>query len=509
MMVINTNIQSMIAQRTLKWNEMGVNRSLERLSTGLRINRGKDDPAGLIASEKLRSEIRSIHSALTNAERADQFMNVVEGGMTEINNLLTDLQGLVTQSANEAGQSLAEREAAQLQVDSILQAINRISGTTSFQGTKVLNGTFDARASNVGAVDSWSVHSAKFAGDSLDVTALVTQSAQLGGLFLSMGGTVLDLSSGSAQFTLDIQGANGGREFTFASGTSIAAMRDAINGLKNTTGVSAMVVTSGTTTGLKLVSTDYGSSDFVSVKVIDHGGISSTDLGVYALQSTNFNALNTTRVSAYNASGAKSGVRDEGQNVQAIVNGQKANSDGRRVWLSPGSGNELDIEFTLNTTASTTLGKHAVLTLVPGGANFQIAPQVNLAGQANIVLPTLDANHLGLPGIGFLKDLATAGSANLVNGDLSKAQQIVNQATTTVTLERARIGAFQKYTLGGSIRILGIALENTTAAESIIRDTDFANETANLTRGQILVQAGVNVLALANSQPQQALALLG
>ncbi len=509
MMVINTNVQSMIAQRTLKWNQIAVNTSLERLSTGLRINRGKDDPAGLIASEKLRSEIRSINAALTNAERADQMMNVIEGGVTEINNLLTDLQGLITQAANEAGQSQAEREAAQLQVDSILQAINRISGTTSFQGTRVLNGTFGARASVVGAVDSWSVHSAKFAGDSLDVTAIVTQSAQLGGLFLSMGGSVLDLSSGSAQFTLDIQGALGGRELTFASGTSVAAMRDAINGLKSVTGVSAIAVASGTTTGLKLVSLDYGSSDFVSVKVVDDGGISSTDLGLYGLQAQNFNALNTTRLSAFNGPGATSGVRDDGQNVQAFVNGQLANSDGRRVWLSPGSGNELDIEFVLNTTASTTLGKHSVLTLLPGGANFQIAPQVNIAGQANIIIPTLDANNLGLSGIGFLKDLATAGSANLVYGDLAKAQQIVDQASKTVSLERARIGAFQKYTLGSSIRILGIALENTAAAESIIRDTDFASETANLTRGQILVQAGINVLALANSQPQQALVLLG
>ena len=130
---INTNVQSLIGQRVLGHNNGTLNNSLERLSTGLRINRGKDDPAGLIASENLRSEKASISAAIGNAERADQVVNIAEGGLQEINSLLVEVQSLVTQSANDAGLSQEEKEANQLQVDSILQTIDRIAASTSFR----------------------------------------------------------------------------------------------------------------------------------------------------------------------------------------------------------------------------------------------------------------------------------------------------------------------------------------------------------------------------------------
>ena len=124
---INTNVSSMLAQRNLGNQNVGLNKSLQRLSTGLRINRGADDPAGLIASENLRSETAAINSAITNAERAEQVMNVAEGGLQEVSNLLVELQSLVSSTANEAGVSSEEKEANQLQIDSILQTIDRIA----------------------------------------------------------------------------------------------------------------------------------------------------------------------------------------------------------------------------------------------------------------------------------------------------------------------------------------------------------------------------------------------
>ena len=108
---INTNIPSLIAQRTLANQNMSLNKSLERLSTGLRINRGADDPAGLIASENLRADQQAIKSAIGNAQRAEQVVNVAEGGLQEVNSLLTELQGLVGASANEAGLSQEEKQA--------------------------------------------------------------------------------------------------------------------------------------------------------------------------------------------------------------------------------------------------------------------------------------------------------------------------------------------------------------------------------------------------------------
>ena len=150
---INTNVASLIAQRTLGSQNMGLNKSLQRLSTGLAINRGADDPAGLIASENLRSEKAAINAAITNAERAVQVVNVAEGGLQEVSNLLVELQSLVSSTANEAGVSDEEKDANQLQIDSILQTIDRIANATSFQGEKLLNGNFDYQTSgdNIGA----------------------------------------------------------------------------------------------------------------------------------------------------------------------------------------------------------------------------------------------------------------------------------------------------------------------------------------------------------------------
>ena len=146
---INTNVQSLIAQRVLSQNNRSLSTSLERLSTGLRINRGADDPAGLIASENLRAEKVALGAAISNAERAEQVVNIAEGGLQEISTLLTQLEGLVTSSANEAGLSDEERSANQQQVDSILQTIDRVAGATSFQGLRLLNGNLDYATTNV------------------------------------------------------------------------------------------------------------------------------------------------------------------------------------------------------------------------------------------------------------------------------------------------------------------------------------------------------------------------
>jgi len=244
---INTNVTSLVAQRVLGQNNFGLNDSLERLSTGLRINRGKDDPAGLIASENLRAEIKSVGAAINNAERAERVVNIAEGGLSEVSGLLTELQGLITNSANEAGLSGAEKEANQLQIDSILQTIDRVADQTSFQGTKLLNGNFDFRVSSQATgIDDLRVNGAKFDGDSLDVSVLVTQSAQQAGMFLSFGGTALDLGGAgatdgaSSTFVIEVAGSKGTREFSFASGTTVDQIQDTINTFSDVLGESGL-----------------------------------------------------------------------------------------------------------------------------------------------------------------------------------------------------------------------------------------------------------------------------
>src|SRR3954471_24422810 len=146
---INTNISSLIAQRVLRRNNDQLNTSLQRLSTGLKINSGADDPAGLIVSENLRDEKAGITQAIDNANRASNIIGTAEGGLSEVSSLLTELQSLVSQSANSGGLSKEEKGANQLQVDSILSTINRISQSTAFQGQKLLNGSYDYSTSGV------------------------------------------------------------------------------------------------------------------------------------------------------------------------------------------------------------------------------------------------------------------------------------------------------------------------------------------------------------------------
>ncbi len=305
---INTNVSSQIAQRILGQNSKTLNTTLERLSTGLRINRGKDDPAGLIASENLRSEKTALTSAISNAERTDQLANIAEGGLQEVSGLLTDLQGLITATANGAGLSTEEKQANQLQIDSILQTIDRISDSTNFQGVKLLNGNFDFTASSVASgVSDFRVNGAKLSsGNTLAVTALVTTSAQQASLFLSTNGS-LDLGSGEL-FTIEVAGNLGSRELSFASGTTTAQIANAINSFKDVTGVSAATYTSGSTVnGLSLLSTDYGSDAFVSVKVVDDANIAGTGVGIYNALATDATSPSTAGGNTFASTAAANG----------------------------------------------------------------------------------------------------------------------------------------------------------------------------------------------------------
>ena len=140
---INTNISSVIAQAHLGRSQQELNLRLERLSTGLRINRGKDDPAGLIISERIRSDIQGVDQGIKNAERASSVISTTEASLAEINDLLNSIKGLIVQSANTGANSAAEREANQLQINSAIDSITRISNTASFGGLKLLDGTLD------------------------------------------------------------------------------------------------------------------------------------------------------------------------------------------------------------------------------------------------------------------------------------------------------------------------------------------------------------------------------
>jgi flagellin len=517
---INTNVASLIAQRVLSQNNLGLGSTLERLSTGLRINRGKDDPAGLIASQNLRAEKSSLSAAIGNSERADQVVNIAEGGLDEVSGLLNELQALLTQTANEQGLSKEEKIANQLQIDSIIQTIDRVASSTAFQGLKLLNGNLDFTTDSVHAnVAAFKVNGAKLNfGDTRDVDIVVTGSAQVAGFFLSFGANNLNLGGTGAsdgansRFVFEIAGSRGSRELSFASGTQLSAIRDAINSFTDVTGLSAVL--SGT--GIELKSVAFGSGEFVSVRTITDGSLNTAAAaaGIYELQDFNNNVSKTASGDRTLFSVINTKVNDFGQDVTASINGISATTAGTIARINT---DFLDVEIDLTTSGSganaQTLGALQAFTITGGGADFQLAGRVDIAGKVSLGIPNIQVRNLGRTAEGtasyFLADLAAGRSLNVVTGDTAVGQRVVESSIREIASLRGRLGAFQKNTIGATIRSLGVAYENTSAAESVIRDADFANETASLTRNQILASSATQILTLANSQPQSALQLLG
>ena len=466
MSFINTNVSSLIAQRSLNQNNAALNTSLERLSTGLRINSGADDPAGLIASQALQQEQTGIQTAISNASLAGNVIGTAEGGLNEVSSLLTQLQGLVGQAANTGGQSTAAIAADQLQVDSILTTINRISNSTSFEGTQLLNGNLAYTTSSVGsAVANLQINSALVpSGGTAAVAVQIVASGKTAAVTYK-GGAI----SGNT-VTLQVAGNLGSTQLSFASGTTVSSIATAINGVKSTTGLSAQV--SGT--DLRVNSTQYGSAQYASVQVIS-GTLKS--------------AFSTTKAF--------------GTDANVTVNGASAEVAGLNVSYRNAS---LDLSFNILDTKDKPSSTTFYVT--GGGSNFQLGDQVNATNRTSIGISSVSTGDLGDSFNGYLSSLGSGGANSLSSNNLSTAQNILDSAISQVSSLRGRLGSFQTFTIGSAVNSLGVAYENVSAAEAAITDTDFAAETANLTRDQILSQSATTVLSTANSQPQNILKLL-
>ena len=471
---INTNVSSLTAQRGLAKSQKGLSETLQRLSTGLRINRGADDPAGLIASEGLRSEISGINQAIDNSQRASNVISTTEGALSEVASLLLNVKDLVVEAANGGALSADEIKANQLQVDSAIQSITRISNTTTFAGLKLLNGGLDYITSGVAgsAITALHINQANFGTNStIPVDVNVIASAKTADLEFRT-------SSITSSVTLEISGNEGVDVLTFTSATTASSILIAINRISDATGVTASYINSAAPqSGIKFLSSGYGTKSFVSVTA-QKGSFTTVD------------------------SAGATKTREVGQDAVATINGAVTVGDGLNLKLATST---LDVDMTLDKTVG--IGTTS-FTITGGGALFQLGGQVTSNQQVNIGVGSVAASKLGDSDVGFLSDLATGGNATLVGGNSGQASKILERAIRQVAVLRGRLGAFEKNTLDTNMNSLTVALENVTSSESKIRDADFAYETAQLTRSQILTQACTSVLATANSTPQQVLSLL-
>lgn len=475
---INTNVSALTAQNYLNKSNNGLNTTLERLSSGLKINRGADDPAGLIVSEKLRSEMSSLEEAIGNSERASNVIATAEGALAEVAALLITIKGLTVEAANTGALSDEEIRANQLQVDSAIDSITRIANSTTFSGLQLLNGNmgYITSAVSTSSIKSLDVYSALLGNqDYLTVNISGVASAQRGDLRYVTSGV-------SQSVTLEVASNRGVEVFSFVSGFRSLDMVSAINAVTGATGVSATFINSANpSAGVIFRSVDYGSDAFVSVKALPSSS------GTFDVQTASGTATQ----------------RDEGSDVVVTVNGKKAVGSGSMITLNSGS---LDMRLKLDTQFGA--GNSTSFHIAGGGATFQLGPHINSSEQVSIGIGSIAASSLGSIETGYLNEVATGGNSSLVSGNTTAASDIIEEAIDQISVLRGRLGAFEKNTLETNINSLTITLENVTSSESSIRDADYAQESSNMTRNQILVNAGTSVLSIANQTAQSVLSLL-
>lgn len=268
---INTNVPSLIAQNRLQSSNSDLNTALTRLSTGLRINSGADDPAGLIASEALRSEITSLGKAISNTNRASQIISTADSALGEVSNLLNDIRGLVVEAANSGALSDEEIAANQLQIDSSLEAINRIAQTTTFQGRKLLDGSLDfqSTANGVASISDLKIDQANLgATGSINVDVSIAAAATKATI-TSTGipaATTPVNSAGTISFAAASPDAEAAGSVTFADSFAIGA---------EATG--AITFPAATTPGGEAAATlELGSGVRLDITAVDGGGADGT-----------------------------------------------------------------------------------------------------------------------------------------------------------------------------------------------------------------------------------------
>ncbi|MFN0017551.1 MAG: flagellin [Pirellulaceae bacterium] len=560
---INTNVSSLIAQTNLNRSNTQLQTALSRLSTGLRINSGEDDPAGLIASENLRRDITAANKAISNSERANQLIATADSALAQISGLLNDIRGLTTEAANSGALSTEQIAANQLQVDASLDAIDRIAAVTTFQGRKILDGSLDFTTSGSNPsitnlqINSASLGTAGVVPVAVDITSAATQASlnvaalRSKGAF-TLGGQTFTLTAAVAgeafnNVRVDVTSSAGATNVTYAAGVltldldianaAITAAQItaafAANGTFTATsagagtinGVTTPPLTTGVTTantvqditfqlsgvdGAQVFSFRSGATAAQIASAInlvsDSTGVSAVAAaGALTFTSTGYGADSKVRaeIISENALGTfaanLSGTAASGVDIAATINGFTASGKGNTISLNNSA---LNLDVTVAAGSTTDLA----FNITGGGALFQIGPNVNSGGQSRIGVKAVNTGKLG----GFSGRLyeLKSGNAKDLDSDPSSAAKVVDQAISSVTGQRGRFGAFQHATLDTNVASLKDTIANLSEAESSIRDADFAKESAALTRAQILVQSGTAVLQIANQNPQQVLALL-
>lgn len=476
--VTNTNAMNLL--NIVNSTSAKQSNTLTQLSTGYKINRGADNPAGLIAMKSLEAELTAVTAAIDNNQRSNAMLAVADNSINEVSSLLGEIETLVMASASDAGLSAGEKAANQAQIDQALASIDRIVNTTNFNGKRLLDGTQAIALTDTvdrTKVDGLRIYSRGTQTSDTQINVSVKVASEV-----ASTGAWGDFSSSDTldgNMKLEITGALGTKVIEIASGSTASEVQAAINAVKIHTGVSASV----NSEQVSLASTGYGSSEFVGVNVLDGGSTAGGNTITHH-------------------------ERTYGQDGTVLINGQSVTTDGLDVYynsagISFGFSMDADNLNLANGTGSVSF----TIDHNRGGATFQLGTDAST--RATLGIDSLATHMLGGGDSGGMLDELKSGGAFDLETDTASALKIVKKAMSDVATAQGRIGAFQKFNVQTSINTLNTSKTSLSEAKSVIADTDFAVATAELNRQSVLLNAGISLLGLANQQASQILSLLG
>ncbi|MGD8452397.1 MAG: flagellin [Phycisphaerae bacterium] len=482
-----TNVNTLSLLNILNRTSTSQSDTLTRLSTGNRINRGQDDPAGLLALNGLESELTGVNSAITANQRTDAIMSVADSALDEVSSLLKEIQSLAASSSSTAGMTASELSANQSQIDNAISSIDRIIRTTQFNGKKLLDGSLGIDVSGVDATELTDIRVyARNPSSDVNTLSISVVSAAHTALTGTTTASAFMTNSASEATTVAIRGSLGTQIIEIAADENLSSVVSKINDLKAQTGVSAILSGYVDTGAIQLSSTGYGSAQFVKVSVLEGG----------SLYSRSETTVTETRA-----------VDVDGQDADVRINGHVAGTDGKEVYYNS-NGLELSFKLTdaLNTAAQSAVQSTSFTVDDSGGATFQLG--TDSTTQATIGISGLFSQELGTGDVGeVLSALKSGGDYDLLS-DPAKAADIAAAALKSVSTQRGRIGGFQKYQVQTAMNSMMTMKESLSAVKSSIADVDYAVETAELSKQNVLIQSAISLLGLANQQSAQVLSLL-
>ena len=482
---INTNVASLTAQRNLGLSQSSLGTSIQRLSSGLRINSAKDDAAGLAISERFTSQIRGLNQAVRNANDGVSLAQTAEGALKASGDILQRVRELAVQSAN-ASNSAGDRQALQREVGQLVSELGRISQTTEFNGAQLLDGTLGTQQFQVGAN----------AGQTIVASTSDMRIQNYGSNKLA--GAMIDTAA-SPSYTaaaVSVQGYRGTASVTTATTDAAAAAAERFNAVSASTGVTASAKTTvrfdfGTPTASFSITGNNGKTANFSVKVPNADTVEGL----------------SEAVDAINAQYAVTGV-----SARVVKAGESLSANNTAIILENQTGENITVTSTFAgglwlQAVNAETGTIGTLNNTGAGGSLTTLGQVTLRSEKSFAATSASASSvLGATAASSTLQSVSSLDVSTVKGS-NDALSIVDAALSYIGGERAKLGALQSR-FETAIGNLQVTSENLSASRGRILDADFAAETANLSRSQILQQAGTAMVAQANQLPQGVLALL-